>query len=103
MIESATTAGGDVLLKYSATVEVIERDVIERISKAIADRWVTEHYQEVAARISQDAVALLSVAEAGAKIRESLEKKLPDKIVEIARTKTEMYQRGVFGSITRIR
>jgi hypothetical protein len=32
-----------------------------------------------------------------------LHKKLPDKILEVVRTEREVYQRGVFGGMTRIR
>lgn len=79
--------------------EVIFREA----ARLIAERYVAEHYQEIAALISQDALATLSVAEAAAKVRETLEKKIPDKIMEVTRTRTEVYQRGILGGMTRIR
>lgn len=76
--------------------------VLREICSRIAERYVSEHYQEIAALISQDAIATLSVAESAAKIRETLEKKIPDKIVEVTRTQREVYQRGVFGGVKRV-
>lgn len=41
-------------------------------------------------------------AEGGAAINETLHKKLPDKILEIEKTKTEIYQKGIFGGLRKI-
>lgn len=78
--------------------ELIMRD----ICRQVAERYVAENYQDIIKLVSPEAIATLSAAEAAAKIRETLEKKIPDKIMEVERTRTEIYQRGILGGIKRI-
>ena len=75
------------------------------IAQAIAEKYVAEHYRDIAALISKDAVATMVMAESAAKIRETLEKKIPDKVMEVVRTQvnTEVWQRGLLGGMKRIR
>lgn len=79
--------------------------ILREIAQQVAEKWVAENYQKVAALISPEAVATLTAAEAAARIRETLEKKIPDKVLEVVRTEkeTEVWQRGVFGGMSRIR
>lgn len=77
---------------------------LREAAKAVADRYVAEHYQEIVALIDQKAIATLSVAEGAAAIRESLEKDIPHRVETIVRenTKREVYQRGLLGGLKRI-
>jgi hypothetical protein len=83
--------------------DTILRVAIERVAEDIAKRYLADHAQEILSLMNQEAVANLAVADAAGAIREQLAKKLPDKIVEVVRTEREVYQRGVFGGMTRIR
>lgn len=74
-----------------------------RIAEAVAAAYLAEHMQEVLAKIDAQALANLAVADAAGAIREQLAKKLPDKIMEVVRTEVEVYQRGIFGGMKRIR
>ena len=82
----------------AALPELLFREVVSRI----AERYVADNYQQIAALISQDAIATLSVAEAAAKVRASLENEIPDRVREVERVKREVYQRGIFGGLKRI-
>lgn len=73
-----------------------------KIAHLIAERFVDENYQEIIKHVDMQAVANMTVAAAGAKIHETLQKKLPDKIMEIHKTNTQVYQRGWLGGIKRI-
>lgn len=76
--------------------------VLTEVARLIATRLVSEKYQEIVAAIDPQAIANLTVAETAAAINKTLKEKIPDKIVEIERTKREVYQRGVFGGLWRI-
>jgi hypothetical protein len=76
--------------------------ILREIAHAVAERFVADHYQEIVAAMDMNAIATLSVAEAAAKIRETLEKKIPDKILEVQTTKKEVWQRGIFGGMSKI-
>ena len=65
--------------------------VLREVCKIVAERYVAENFQAICEHLSPEAVANLSIAESAAKIRETLEKKIPDKILEVTRTKTEVY------------
>lgn len=79
--------------------------VMDLVAQHIAAEFVENHGVEIAAKLSPDAVANLAVAAAGAAINETLQKKLPDRImhVETTRTEREVYERGLFGGLRRIR
>ena len=80
------------------------RFIFKEIATKIAERYVEEHYQEIVKLLDQQAITTLSAAEAAAAIRETLEKKLPDKILHIVeeRTKTRVFQRGLLGGLREI-
>lgn len=80
----------------SQMADVIMRDICHQI----AERYVAENYQDIVKLISPDAIATLTAAEAAAKIRETLEKKIPDKVQEVVRT--QVLQRGILGGLKRI-
>src|SRR2546429_99451 len=71
----------------------------ELVCRVIADRYVQEHYAEIAAKLDQNAIANLSIAEASKKIAEEIQRR-PNIVREV---KTQMYQRGIFGGLRRVR
>lgn len=96
---------------FSATISIeeqldlgnmIKRRVIEKVADAIANEYIEKNFAEIMGKISPEAIANMAIAEAGAKINETLNKKMPDKIIEIEKRTTEVYQRGLFGGLKRI-
>lgn len=83
--------------------EPILQFIFREIAAEVAKKFVAEHYVEIAAMLDPRAIANLSIAEGAAKIHETLATKLPDKVLEAVRTQTEVYQRGIFGGMDRIR
>lgn len=79
--------------------------VLDALSQHIAADYIEKHGTDIAAKLSPEAVENMTVAAAGAKINETLNKKMPDKILEVERTRTEtqVYQRGLFGGLKRLR
>ncbi len=75
---------------------------IEKVAQAVADKFLADHQQEILKFLDPQAIANLAVADGAAGIREAIHKKFPDKIVEIIRRDTEVYQKGLFGGLTRI-
>lgn len=93
---------GAILMRVDDVMADYAPDALLReLARAFADRYLADHYQELVALIEPKAIATLAVAEAAAKIRETLEKKIPDKVLEVVRKET--WQRGIFGGMTRIR
>lgn len=76
--------------------------VMSQICKQVAERYVAENFQEIVKNISPEAIGNLTVAECAAKIRETLENKIPDRVMQIETTRREVYQRGVLGGVRRI-
>lgn len=76
--------------------------VLRLAAEKLAEEWVKQHGAEVLALVRPETVATLVAAEAGAKIHETLQKKLPDKIVEVVRTEREVWQRGPLGGLRRL-
>lgn len=74
-------------------------EVLSRVAQAIADRFVEEHYIEIAAKLDQNAIANLAIAEASKKIAEEIERH-PTVIHE--KGDTQVYQRGILGGVRRI-
>lgn len=75
--------------------------VLKLAAEKIAEAWVSENYQAVVANIKPEAVATLICAESAAAINKTLKENIPSKVLEVV--KKEVYQRGLFGGITRIR
>jgi hypothetical protein len=90
------------LTEIEATRGAIMREAIEKVAAIVAERFLADHLQDVLACLNPQAVANLAVADAAGAIREALHQKLPDKIVEVVRTERDVYQRGVFGGMSRI-
>lgn len=76
--------------------------ILREVAHEIAMRIVEEKFQEIMAAIDPQAIANLTVANAAAKINDTLKKKIPDKIVEIHKTNREVYQRGLLGGVKRV-
>jgi len=99
----------DVFLYRNDFRELCQEKIINLTIEKVADRISNYIYQnylpDILEKISPEALANMTIAEAGAKINETLQKKLPDKILEIEKinTKTEVYQKGLFGGLKRIR
>ena len=81
-------------------VENIHRVVAEEI----AELCVKEYLPEIMKRISPEAIANMSIAEAGAEVNATLHKKLPDKILHVNTTKNtdRIFKRTIFGNLKRI-
>ncbi len=77
-------------------------ETISRIADGIAERFIKENYAEIAKALDPVALANLAMADAGAKINETLNKKMPDKIMEVTRTVHKTIERGFFGGISRV-
>lgn len=80
--------------------EFFARTCLEYAAKMITEKWVADNYQDVAASINQKAVATMVMAEAGAKIRESLERNIPGRVERIV--EKQVFQRGVLGGMKRL-
>lgn len=83
-------------------VEPIRQRIVELVAYQIAQDILQNNYAEIIGKISPEAIANMAIAEAGAAINETLNKKLPDKIIEIHKTDTQVYQRGLLGGLNRI-
>jgi hypothetical protein len=80
----------------------IRTEIVEQVAKQISIDILANNYSEILSKISPKAIANMAIAEAGAAVNETLKKKLPDKILEIHKTDTQVYQRGLLGGVTRI-
>jgi hypothetical protein len=76
--------------------------ILRFIAEEIAKRYVAEHYSEIVAGIDQQAIAALAIANAGVAINKTLQEKIPDKVLEVHRHSTEVWQRGIFGGLKRL-
>ena len=81
----------------------IFQEVVREVGKRIADEVMSKKGKEIMKSISPEAIANMAIAEAGAAVNETLKKKLPDKILEVVRKETEVWQRGFFGGMKRIK
>lgn len=78
--------------------------VIEKVADHIAKDFIQEHGISIAAKLDPVAIANLVCADAAAKTRELLDKKLPERVEHHVRetVRTEVYQRGVLGGMRRL-
>lgn len=83
-------------------MDAFSEAVFREAARLIAERFVAENYQTIAATLDPQAIANLSVAESAAAINKTLKEKIPDKIVEIHKTTREVYQRGIFGGVKKL-
>ena len=88
-----------VTIEY-AFLDVTARETAHLIAKAIADKFVGEHYADIVANLNQEAIANLAIAEASKKIAEEIQRK-PNIVSEIKHS-TAIYQRGILGGLKRI-
>jgi hypothetical protein len=80
----------------------IRTEIVGQVAKQIANDILANNYDEILSQISPEAIANMAIAEAGAAVNETLHKKLPDKILEIEKHDTRVYQRGLLGGVKRI-
>lgn len=79
------------------------QEVVRQVASVVAEKVIQEKLTEILEKVTPEAVANMAIAEAGAAINETLHKKMPDKILEIEKRNTEIYQRGIFGGFKRIK
>jgi|SRR5712664_623517 len=84
-----------------AFLDMTCRDVAHSIARAVADKFAEEHYADIAAKLDQQAIANLAIAEASKKIAEEIQRH--PNIVREVEHHTEVYQRGLLGGMRRIR
>lgn len=84
----------DIMSAQGAHILLVE------ILRAIAQRFVEEHYAEIAAKLDQQAIANLAIAEAAKKIAEEIQRQ--PNIVHEVEHHTAVYQRGIFGGMRRV-
>jgi hypothetical protein len=85
----------------SAMMEVRTTDaILHRIVELVAEKYVQENYPQLVAKIDQQAIANLVIAESGKKIAEEIRLTPPPPLVQ---KETQIYQRGVFGGMRRVR
>ena len=77
-----------------------EMMVLEKAAQSIADEFVKQNMPSILARIDQQAIANLAIADGANAIKDMLDKKLPDRVDTIV--KKEVYQRGIFGGVRRV-
>lgn len=75
-------------------------EIVREIARAIAERYVDEHYQEIVALIDQNALANLAVANSAKKVAEEIRGK--PTVIREDRLVREVYQCGVLGGYKRI-
>jgi hypothetical protein len=109
-MESLETTGEKLIMVRISNSEWIQlipqalfAEVIKKASEMIAEKVVSEQQNDILAKVSQDAIATLVVAESGNAIKDMLDKKLPDKIERVVEKQVEVYQRGILGGVTRIK
>jgi len=88
--------------KFSNVTLMLERmagAIYKIICERIAERYVQENYPAIAAKLDQEAIANLAIAESAKKIAEEI-KLRPVIVKEVER---EVYQRGIFGGMRRVR
>ncbi len=97
------TASTRVRLPDEVFIRELPQEIVRCIASSIAEEWVKQNFSKVAALIDPQAVANLSIAEAASRIRETLSAKLPDKIMEVHTSETQVFQQGLLGGLKRIR
>ena len=88
-------------MEYAESARRVYELAVEIAARTLAEQIVKDHGQEIVAKCDMQAIANLTVAEASNAIRETIHRKLPD--VVHTRTEERVYQRGIFGGITRVR
>lgn len=73
--------------------------ILEEIVRLCAQKYVESNYKEIVEKLSPEAVANLAIAHAGKDIADAV----LAKPTVIENTKTEIYQKHLFGGISRVR
>ena len=90
-----------VCAKFKVLVlEQFPEAIFQEVVRQIAARYVEEHYAEIAARLDQNAIATLAVADASKKIAEEIQRR-PTIIHE--KGDTQVFQFGILGGMRRVR
>lgn len=76
--------------------------VLVNVSEKIADELIKHHLPEILEKISVEALANMTIAQAGAEINKTLKEKIPDKILHVETEKATVYQKGIFGGLKKI-
>jgi hypothetical protein len=96
---------------YQLTVEAAEsqemgrailREMVERVAEHLAAEYLETHGAELLTQINADAVANMAIAEAGAAVNDTLKKTYAERVVHVPGDR-EIYQRGIFGGLRRLR
>lgn len=89
-------------MRYFA--EATLNKAVHLAAEALAARICEELGPEIISKLDPQAIANMTIAEAGAAVNRTLKEKLPDKIVEVVRTVQQpvYYQRGIFGGLRRL-
>lgn len=75
---------------------------MSRAADLIAEKYVAENYAKIVAHIDQQAIATLAIANAGAEISKTLKQEAATQTKVVETVKRELYQRGVFGGLTKL-
>lgn len=80
-------------------------EAVRLAAKSLADEIIEEIGPKVIERLSVDAIANMTMAEAAAAVNRTLKEKIPDKVIEVIRENDRepvILQRGFFGGVRRI-
>jgi hypothetical protein len=87
----------------------IWRTAIDMVAQQVANHIMENHLPEIMDKISVQAIANMSVAQAGAEINTTLKRELPQLKQAILNThqkeiirETQVYEKGFFGGVRRI-
>jgi hypothetical protein len=78
----------------------VYREAVKEAAHVIAEQVIAELQEKIIAKINQQAIANLVIAESGNSIKDMLDKKLPDRVEHIV--EKQVYQRGFLGGIRRV-
>lgn len=99
---SVTSDTTHIVAKFSDVTLVTENMAVaiyKIVCERIAERFCQEHYADIAGKLDQEAIANLAIAESAKKIAEEIRLR-PVVLKEVER---QVYQRGFFGGVRRVR
>ena len=74
--------------------------VMRTIAEKVAEKYVQEHYGELSAKLDQQAISNLAIADSGKKIAEEIRSR--PTVLHDKETKREVYKVGMFGGLHRV-
>mgnify|MGYP007044001683 CR=1 FL=1 len=102
-VESGSLIVETLLSRFDMDGPHMQELILRETARHVADHIIAHHLPEILEKISPDAIANMSIAEAGAAVNETLHKKMPDKILEIERRSSpHIYKKGIFGGLKRM-